>query len=59
MDDNGVVAGSWSGEYADGVNPVSWVGSVDILLRYHQSGCSVKYGQCWVFAAVTTTGNVV
>lgn len=55
MDDNGVVAGSWSGEYADGVNPVSWVGSVDILLRYHQSGCSVKYGQCWVFAAVTTT----
>ncbi|CAI9571759.1 unnamed protein product, partial [Staurois parvus] len=55
MDDNGVVAGSWSGEYADGVNPVSWVGSVDILLRYHQTGCSVKYGQCWVFAAVTTT----
>ncbi|XP_075708791.1 protein-glutamine gamma-glutamyltransferase K [Rhinoderma darwinii] len=55
MDDNGVVAGSWSGEYADGVNPVAWVGSVDILLRYHQTGTSVKYGQCWVFAAVTTT----
>ncbi|XP_068094142.1 protein-glutamine gamma-glutamyltransferase K [Hyperolius riggenbachi] len=55
MDDNGVVAGSWSGDYADGVNPVSWVGSVDILLRYHQTGNSVKYGQCWVFAAVTTT----
>ncbi|XP_075067252.1 protein-glutamine gamma-glutamyltransferase K [Mixophyes fleayi] len=55
MDDNGVIAGSWSGDYADGVNPVSWVGSVDILLRYHQSGTPVKYGQCWVFAAVTTT----
>ncbi|XP_018412167.1 PREDICTED: protein-glutamine gamma-glutamyltransferase K, partial [Nanorana parkeri] len=55
MDDNGVIAGSWSGEYADGVNPVSWVGSVDILLRYHQTGSPVKYGQCWVFAAVTTT----
>ncbi|XP_040272861.1 protein-glutamine gamma-glutamyltransferase K [Bufo bufo] len=55
MDDNGVVAGSWSGEYADGVNPVAWVGSVDILLRYHQTGTPVKYGQCWVFAAVTTT----
>ncbi|XP_069618484.1 protein-glutamine gamma-glutamyltransferase K [Ranitomeya imitator] len=55
MDDNGVVAGSWSGEYADGVNPVAWVGSVDILLRYHQTGAPVKYGQCWVFAAVTTS----
>ncbi|KAM4708002.1 protein-glutamine gamma-glutamyltransferase K isoform 1-T4 [Discoglossus pictus] len=55
MDDNGVVAGSWSGEYADGVNPVAWVGSVDILLRFHQTGASVKYGQCWVFAGVTTT----
>ncbi|KAE8633383.1 hypothetical protein XENTR_v10001868 [Xenopus tropicalis] len=55
MDDNGVVAGSWSGDYADGVNPVAWVGSVDILLRYHQSGSSVKYGQCWVFGGVTTT----
>lgn len=55
MDDNGVVAGSWSGDYADGVNPVAWVGSVDILLRYHQTGTPVKYGQCWVFAAVTTS----
>ncbi|KAM3940240.1 protein-glutamine gamma-glutamyltransferase K [Leptodactylus fuscus] len=55
MDDNGVVAGSWSGDYADGVNPVAWVGSVDILLKYHQTGTPVKYGQCWVFAAVTTT----
>ncbi|XP_053558347.1 protein-glutamine gamma-glutamyltransferase K [Bombina bombina] len=55
MDDNGVVAGSWAGEYADGVNPVAWVGSVDILLRYHQTGVPVKYGQCWVFAGVTTT----
>ncbi|KAM9329581.1 protein-glutamine gamma-glutamyltransferase K [Gastrophryne carolinensis] len=55
MDDMGVVAGSWSGEYDDGMNPVSWVGSVDILLRYHQTGAPVKYGQCWVFAAVTTT----
>ncbi|XP_053323838.1 protein-glutamine gamma-glutamyltransferase K [Spea bombifrons] len=55
MDDSGVVAGSWSGDYADGVNPVAWVGSVDILLRFHQTGAPVKYGQCWVFAGVTTT----
>ncbi|XP_063310997.1 protein-glutamine gamma-glutamyltransferase K [Pelobates fuscus] len=55
MDDNGVVAGSWADDYPDGVNPVAWVGSVDILLRFHQTGSSVKYGQCWVFAGVTTT----
>ncbi|KAM4809138.1 protein-glutamine gamma-glutamyltransferase K [Rhinophrynus dorsalis] len=55
MDDNGVVAGCWSGDYNDGTNPVSWVGSVDILLQFHQTGTSVKYGQCWVFAGVTCT----
>ncbi|OCU01217.1 hypothetical protein XELAEV_18007006mg [Xenopus laevis] len=55
MDDNGVIAGSWSGNYGDGVNPVAWVGSVDILLRYHQTGNPIKYGQCWVFGGVTTT----
>ncbi|CAH2294402.1 -glutamine gamma-glutamyltransferase K [Pelobates cultripes] len=55
MDDNGVIAGSWADDYPDGVNPVAWVGSVDILLRFHQTGSSVKYGQCWVFAGVTTT----
>ncbi|OCT97979.1 hypothetical protein XELAEV_18010207mg [Xenopus laevis] len=55
MDDNGVIAGSWAESYADGVNPVAWVGSVDILLRFHQTGNPVKYGQCWVFGGVTTT----
>nr|XP_033781568.1 protein-glutamine gamma-glutamyltransferase K [Geotrypetes seraphini] len=55
LDDNGVVAGNWSGEYNDGVSPTAWVGSVDILLRYHQTGTPVLYGQCWVFSGVTTT----
>ncbi|XP_078501069.1 protein-glutamine gamma-glutamyltransferase K isoform X1 [Lissotriton helveticus] len=55
MDDNGVVAGDWSGDYSAGTNPTAWVGSVDILLKYHQTGSPVKYGQCWVFSGVTTT----
>ncbi|KAG8455376.1 hypothetical protein GDO86_001536 [Hymenochirus boettgeri] len=55
MDDNGVVEGNWDGKYSSGVNPVAWIGSVDILLRYLQTGRPVKYGQCWVFAGVTTT----
>uniref|UniRef100_A0A8C5Q839 Protein-glutamine gamma-glutamyltransferase K n=1 Tax=Leptobrachium leishanense TaxID=445787 RepID=A0A8C5Q839_9ANUR len=55
MDDNGVIAGSWADDYVDGVNPVSWTGSVDILCRFHKTGHPVKYGQCWVFAGVTTT----
>ncbi|XP_029436594.1 protein-glutamine gamma-glutamyltransferase K [Rhinatrema bivittatum] len=55
LDDNGVVAGNWSGNYSDGTSPTAWVGSTDILLKYHQSGSPVLYGQCWVFSAVTTT----
>ncbi|XP_030042797.1 protein-glutamine gamma-glutamyltransferase K [Microcaecilia unicolor] len=55
LDDNGVVAGNWSGDYNDGVSPTAWVGSVDILLRYHHTGNPVSYGQCWVFSGVTTT----
>lgn len=36
-----------------------WIGSVDILRRWKTSGCQrVKYGQCWVFAAVACTGEL-
>ncbi|XP_063816603.1 protein-glutamine gamma-glutamyltransferase 6-like [Pseudophryne corroboree] len=53
-DDNGVVLGNWSGNYADGVNPASWTGSVEILKQWAHSG-PVRYGQCWVFAGVLCT----
>lgn len=37
-----------------------WIGSVDILRRWKTSGCQrVKYGQCWVFAAVACTGELM
>uniref|UniRef100_A0A8C0WPR7 Protein-glutamine gamma-glutamyltransferase 2 n=1 Tax=Castor canadensis TaxID=51338 RepID=A0A8C0WPR7_CASCN len=55
-DDQGVLLGRWDNNYGDGVSPMSWIGSVDILRRWKDHGCQhVKYGQCWVFAAVACT----
>ncbi|XP_045689221.1 protein-glutamine gamma-glutamyltransferase 2 [Phyllostomus hastatus] len=55
-DDQGVLLGRWDQNYADGVSPMFWIGSVDILRRWKKYGLQkVKYGQCWVFAAVACT----
>ncbi|XP_069035464.1 protein-glutamine gamma-glutamyltransferase 5-like [Lepisosteus oculatus] len=55
-DDNGVLVGKWDDDYKDGVKPTSWSDSVSILRKWHKSGGQpVKYGQCWVFAAVMCT----
>uniref|UniRef100_A0A3P8SRF2 protein-glutamine gamma-glutamyltransferase n=1 Tax=Amphiprion percula TaxID=161767 RepID=A0A3P8SRF2_AMPPE len=55
-DDRGVLKGNWSNNYKQGVHPSAWTGSGDILKQWAQSGYSpVKYGQCWVFAAVMCT----
>uniref|UniRef100_A0A8C5KV92 Protein-glutamine gamma-glutamyltransferase 5 n=1 Tax=Jaculus jaculus TaxID=51337 RepID=A0A8C5KV92_JACJA len=55
-DDNGVLNGNWSENYTDGLNPAEWTGSVAILKQWHATGCQpVRYGQCWVFAAVMCT----
>uniref|UniRef100_A0A8C2WJF0 Protein-glutamine gamma-glutamyltransferase 2 n=1 Tax=Cyclopterus lumpus TaxID=8103 RepID=A0A8C2WJF0_CYCLU len=52
-DDRGVLVGNW-GEITDGVHPGKWIGSGDILHQWAESG-SVRYGQCWVFAALACT----
>uniref|UniRef100_A0ABI7ZFR1 Transglutaminase-like domain-containing protein n=1 Tax=Felis catus TaxID=9685 RepID=A0ABI7ZFR1_FELCA len=55
-DDNGVLNGNWSESYLDGINPAEWTGSVAILKQWHATGCQpVRYGQCWVFAAIMCT----
>uniref|UniRef100_A0A672KVC0 protein-glutamine gamma-glutamyltransferase n=1 Tax=Sinocyclocheilus grahami TaxID=75366 RepID=A0A672KVC0_SINGR len=55
-DDKGVLMGNWSGDYSGGVNPSQWSGSADILKKWAESQFRpVKYGQCWVFAAVMCT----
>ncbi|XP_016067501.1 PREDICTED: protein-glutamine gamma-glutamyltransferase 5 isoform X1 [Miniopterus natalensis] len=55
-DDNGVLSGNWSEDYSDGTNPAEWTGSVAILKQWHATGYQpVRYGQCWVFAAIMCT----
>ncbi|RXN04719.1 glutamine gamma-glutamyltransferase [Labeo rohita] len=55
-DDKGVLMGNWSGHYSDGVNPSMWTGSADILKKWAETQFRpVRYGQCWVFAAVMCT----
>lgn len=53
-----MLLGRWDDRYEDGMSPMAWIGSVDILKRWKNFGCQpVKYGQCWVFAAVACTGE--
>ncbi|XP_030176039.1 protein-glutamine gamma-glutamyltransferase Z [Lynx canadensis] len=55
-DDNGVLQGNWGEDYSRGVSPLEWNGSVAILRQWLARGRQpVKYGQCWVFAAVMCT----
>lgn len=55
-DDNGILHGKWSEPYSAGVEPWVWNGSVRILDEYKNSGYKpVKFGQCWVFSALTVT----
>ncbi|XP_051754082.1 protein-glutamine gamma-glutamyltransferase 5-like [Ctenopharyngodon idella] len=56
QDDKGVLQGNWTENYSGGVNPSTWSGSGDILRMWSETQYSpVKYGQCWVFAAVMCT----
>jgi len=55
-DDHGLVISNWSGQYKGGTAPPLWTGSVPILRQFIESGCQpVKFGQCYVFAALATT----
>ncbi|KAK6319620.1 hypothetical protein J4Q44_G00108310 [Coregonus suidteri] len=52
-DDKGVLLGRWTKDYEGGVSPLSWRGSVEILRNWDTNACQpVRFGQCWVFAAV-------
>ncbi|RWS16047.1 hypothetical protein B4U79_04263 [Dinothrombium tinctorium] len=55
-DENGVVYGKWEKPYEPYKAPWEWTGSASILQMYYESnGKPVRYGQCWVYAAVLTT----
>ena len=47
--------GNWTGDYSGGVEPTDWVNSTAILDQYLETKQEVKYGQCWVFAAIVTS----
>ncbi|XP_058635407.1 protein-glutamine gamma-glutamyltransferase 2 isoform X2 [Onychostoma macrolepis] len=55
-DDKGVLMGQWDGTFIGGTLPSNWSSSVDILRQWIKYDCHpVKFGQCWVFAAVMCT----
>ncbi len=52
----GVALGWSEGSRQGGTRPWEWTDSTSILASWTgRSGSRVKYGQCWVFAGVTTT----
>ena len=53
-----MLVGNWSGKYDDGVAPYAWNGSPAVLEEFLKKRKGVKYGQCWTFAAVATTGKL-
>lgn len=58
-DDHGVLKGNWTNDFKKGVHPSTWTGSGDVLKKWAESNYSpVRYGQCWVFAAVMCTGDL-
>ncbi len=52
-----VLYGRWGGDYSGGSAPWVWVSSLPIIQRFVASSNQepTRYGQCWVFAALTTT----
>lgn len=58
-DDDGVLIDYWGTDFRDGIPPTEWTGSTQILRKLVEFQRPVRYGQCWVFAGVITTGNLI
>lgn len=54
-DDNGVLYGRWSGSYEDGTNPMYWSSCTPMMKQYMETSESVRYAQCFCFAALLNT----
>ncbi|XP_062509439.1 protein-glutamine gamma-glutamyltransferase 4-like [Corticium candelabrum] len=50
-----VLQGRWDGMYDDGTSPFLWGSSAQIFNLWLPHRNTVKYGQCWVFAALLTS----
>ncbi|XP_071533405.1 hemocyte protein-glutamine gamma-glutamyltransferase-like [Panulirus ornatus] len=54
--DDGILLPHYEDEYQGGQNPHLWTGSVNIIQEFLWQGVSpVKYGHCWVMAALMTS----
>ena len=50
-----VLEGRWdfiNDNFDDGTHPSVWENSHEILQKFYRTYKPVKYGQCWVFAAI-------
>eukprot|EP01134_Creolimax_fragrantissima_P002403 CFRG2403T1 len=53
---DGVLEGRWAEDFPGGLEPGYWNSTIDIISRWKAAGHKpVKYGQCWVFAAIQNT----
>jgi len=53
---DGMMQGKWNGGFAGGTSPSAWGGSDRIIQQFVYSGFrTVRWAQCWVFAAVLNT----
>nr|XP_057910231.1 protein-glutamine gamma-glutamyltransferase 2 isoform X2 [Doryrhamphus excisus] len=58
-DDKGILLGNWTDNFDGGVSPMVWKGSVEILRNWDTRACQpVRFGQCWVFAAVACSSKI-
>eukprot|EP00123_Amoebidium_parasiticum_P012275 comp21242_c0_seq1/m.28930 comp21242_c0_seq1/g.28930 ORF comp21242_c0_seq1/g.28930 comp21242_c0_seq1/m.28930 type:complete len:697 (-) comp21242_c0_seq1:565-2655(-) len=53
---DGILEGRWEETFPNGTSPEAWTSSDKIIKLWHVGNhVPVKYGQCWVFAALTNT----
>lgn len=54
----GLVHGNWTDDFTGGKSPMFWKSTEMVLKEYTKAGPpyqTVKFGQCWVFAGVSTS----
>ena len=43
QDDDGILAGNWSGDYSGGTSPLKWTGSGEILAEFNKTKSPVLW----------------
>lgn len=53
----GVMFGNWTGDYSGGRAPCAWGSSPAILDEYMKDSRAMKWGQCFMYSAIMTSGE--